>query len=138
MRQTHPGAAGATHADTHLPALMVNATGDPRTTYADATAMHRAWPGSRLVTVTGSDRHGLYGAYGDDCADRTVNAYLRTGRLPAADVICAAPGPSAPRRHPGRARTLRLGRTTVIARRRGKGTSTGRPDAVGVSPERRS
>ncbi|MDQ0956702.1 hypothetical protein QFZ66_000580 [Streptomyces sp. B4I13] len=77
-----------------LPALMVNATGDPRTTYAGATAMHRAWPSSRLVTVTGSDRHGLYGAYGDDCADRTVNAYLSTGRLPAADVTCPAPRPS--------------------------------------------
>ncbi|MFF6806430.1 alpha/beta fold hydrolase [Streptomyces sp. NPDC012616] len=77
-----------------LPALMVNATGDPRTTYAGATAMHRAWPSSRLVTVTGSDRHGLYGAYGDHCADRTVNAYLRTGGLPAADVTCPAPRPS--------------------------------------------
>lgn len=74
-----------------LPALMVNATGDPRTTYAGATAMQRAWPSSRLVTGTGSDRHGLYGTYDDDCADRTVNAYLRTGRLPAADVTCPAP-----------------------------------------------
>lgn len=78
-----------------FPALMVNATGDPRTTYAGATAMHRAWPGSRLVTRTGSDRHGLYGAYGDDCVDGTVNAYLRTGRLPAADVTCAGRPPVA-------------------------------------------
>ncbi|MCQ9136137.1 alpha/beta hydrolase [Streptomyces hilarionis] len=74
-----------------FPALMVNATGDPRTVYAGASAMHDAWPSSRLVTVTGSDRHGVYGAYGDECADRTVNAYLRTGELPAADVTCSGP-----------------------------------------------
>ncbi|MGQ4334473.1 alpha/beta hydrolase [Streptomyces hayashii] len=72
-----------------FPALMVNATGDPCTVYAGA--MRDAWPGSRLVTVTGSDRHGVYGAYGDDCADSTVDAYLRTGRLTSADVSC--PGP---------------------------------------------
>ncbi|WP_333741058.1 alpha/beta hydrolase [Streptomyces sp. IBSBF 2806] len=74
-----------------FPALMVNAVGDPRTVYAGASAMHDAWPSSRLVTVTGSDRHGIYGAYGDDCADTTVNAYLRTGRLPSEDVTCSGP-----------------------------------------------
>ncbi|MGW2619521.1 alpha/beta hydrolase [Streptomyces sp. NPDC001500] len=74
-----------------FPALMVNATGDPRTVYAGASAMHDAWPSSRLVTVAGSDRHGVYGAYGDECADRTVNAYLRTGELPSTDVTCSAP-----------------------------------------------
>ena len=74
-----------------FPALMVNAVGDPRTIYAGASAMHDAWPSSRLVTVTGSDRHGIYGAYGDDCADSTVNAYLRTGRLPSEDVTCSGP-----------------------------------------------
>ncbi|MFD9433423.1 alpha/beta hydrolase [Streptomyces sp. NPDC060002] len=49
--------------------------------------------GSLLVTVTGSDRHGVYGPYGSTCVDGTVNAYLRTGRLPAADVTCAG-GPT--------------------------------------------
>ncbi|NEA53099.1 alpha/beta hydrolase [Streptomyces sp. SID13666] len=83
-----------------LPALMVNATGDPRTPYAGATAMHRAWPSSRLVTVDGADRHGIYGAYGNTCADNTVNVYLRTGRLPAADVTCPTTGPTAGTRQP--------------------------------------
>ncbi|MFC5031866.1 alpha/beta hydrolase [Streptomyces sp. DSM 41987] len=83
-----------------LPALMVNATGDPRTPYAGATAMHRAWPSSRLVTVDGADRHGIYGAYGNTCADNTVNVYLRTGRLPAADVTCPTTGPTAGTRPP--------------------------------------
>lgn len=83
-----------------LPALLVNTTGDPRTTYAGATALHRAWPGSRLVTVTGSDRHGVYGAYGNSCVDGTVNAYLRTGKLPATDVDCAAAGSGGTRENP--------------------------------------
>ncbi|MFJ9704967.1 alpha/beta hydrolase [Streptomyces sp. NPDC101234] len=32
----------------------------------------------------------MFGVYGSDCVDATVNAYLATGELPAADVICAA------------------------------------------------
>ncbi|MFF5497472.1 alpha/beta hydrolase [Streptomyces aquilus] len=73
-----------------LPALLVNATGDPRTTYDGATAMRRAWPSSRLVTLRGADQHAVYGVYGTPCVDDTVNAYLATGRLPATDVTCAA------------------------------------------------
>ncbi|MDF9810800.1 alpha/beta hydrolase [Streptomyces sp. SPB162] len=83
-----------------LPALMVNATGDPRTPYAGATAMHRAWPSSRLVTVNGADQHGIFGSYGNVCADDTVNAYLRTGKLPTADVACAGSVPTGGTRGP--------------------------------------
>ncbi|MGY4922286.1 alpha/beta hydrolase [Streptomyces sp. 900105755] len=73
-----------------LPALLVNATGDPRTVYAGARAVHRGWPSSRLVTLRGADQHAVFGVYGSDCADAAVNAYLATGRLPATDVSCAA------------------------------------------------
>ena len=73
-----------------LPALLVNATGDPRTTYEGAAAMHRKWPSSRLVTLRGADQHAVYGVYGSQCADETVNAYLATGHLPATDMICGA------------------------------------------------
>ncbi|MFF7445588.1 MULTISPECIES: alpha/beta fold hydrolase [unclassified Streptomyces] len=73
-----------------LPALLVNATGDPRSTYEGATAMHRAWPSSRLVTLRGADQHAVYGVHGTACVDATVNAYLATGRLPARDVTCEA------------------------------------------------
>ncbi|WP_394428121.1 alpha/beta hydrolase [Streptomyces sp. SGAir0957] len=73
-----------------LPALLVNATGDPRTTYDGATAVRRAWPSSRLVTLRGADQHAVFGVYGSACADATVNAYLATGRLPAKDVDCDA------------------------------------------------
>jgi hypothetical protein len=73
-----------------LPALLVNATGDPRTDYDGAKAVRRMWPSSRLITVTGADQHALYGVYGMPCVDDTVNAYLATGRLPGRDLDCAA------------------------------------------------
>ncbi|BCM65229.1 MULTISPECIES: alpha/beta hydrolase [Streptomyces] len=80
-----------------LPALLVNATGDPRTTYRSAETVHRAWPGSRLVTLRGADQHGVYGTFGSTCVDTTVNAYLATGRLPSGDVTCPRPAPGAAR-----------------------------------------
>ncbi|WP_375138102.1 alpha/beta hydrolase [Streptomyces sp. Act143] len=73
-----------------LPALLVNATGDPRTTYEGATEVRRAWPSSRLITLRGADQHAVYGVYGTPCVDTAVNAYLATGRLPAADLTCRA------------------------------------------------
>ncbi|MET9760521.1 alpha/beta hydrolase [Streptomyces sp. NPDC006372] len=74
-----------------LPALLVNATGDPRTYYNGATTVRSRWPSSRLVTLRGADQHGVYGVFGSACVDDSVNAYLATGRLPARDVECAAP-----------------------------------------------
>jgi hypothetical protein len=73
-----------------LPALLVNATGDPRTYYDGAEAVRAMWPSSRLVTLKGADQHAVYGVYGSACADDAVNAYLATGRLPARDIDCAA------------------------------------------------
>ncbi|MFE9092847.1 alpha/beta fold hydrolase [Streptomyces sp. NPDC007264] len=74
-----------------LPALLVNATGDPRTTYEGALAVRRGWPASRLVTLRRADQHAVFGVFGSACADTTVNAYFATGRLPAADVVCVRP-----------------------------------------------
>ncbi|MDN3260176.1 alpha/beta fold hydrolase [Streptomyces sp. CSDS2] len=74
-----------------LPALLVNATGDPRTTYPGARAVRRDWHSSRLVTLRDADQHAVYGLYGSACVDATVNAYLATGRLPATDVGCPRP-----------------------------------------------
>ncbi|MFD9935607.1 alpha/beta hydrolase [Streptomyces massasporeus] len=75
-----------------LPALLVNATGDPRTYYAGAESVRARWPSSRLVTLEGADQHAVYGVYGSACVDDAVNDYLATGRLPARDVDCAARG----------------------------------------------
>ncbi|MEU6553467.1 alpha/beta hydrolase [Streptomyces sp. NPDC046915] len=71
-----------------LPALLVNAAGDPRTTYQGALEVRRMWPASRLVTLRGADQHAVYGVFGSSCVDRTVNAYLAGGHLPAGDVTC--------------------------------------------------
>lgn len=73
-----------------LPALLVNATGDPRTYYDGAEALRDRWPSSRLVTLNGADQHGVYGIYGSACVDDAVNAYLARGRLPVRDIDCTA------------------------------------------------
>lgn len=74
--------------DNDVPALLVNATDDPRTLYAGAEGVRKQWPSSRLLTVESARQHGLYGEYGNACVDELVNAYLRTGQLPAHDLTC--------------------------------------------------
>ncbi|MFB6894631.1 alpha/beta fold hydrolase [Kitasatospora sp. NPDC056327] len=69
--------------------MIVAATGDPRTTYRDSTALHRLLPSSRLVTLKGANQHALFGFYGNACVDDAVNRYLAGGRLPASDLTCA-------------------------------------------------
>ncbi|MER8056486.1 MULTISPECIES: alpha/beta hydrolase [unclassified Streptomyces] len=71
-----------------LPALLVNATGDPRTLYSGAETVHRGWPSSRLITLHDADQHVVFGVFGSACVDDAVNAYLASGRLPATDVSC--------------------------------------------------
>ncbi|WP_308209963.1 alpha/beta hydrolase [Actinomadura madurae] len=71
-----------------LPALMVAATGDTRTTYASSRALHRLLPGSRMITLD-ADVHAPYQrGYPNACVRDTVNGYLATGRLPAGDLTC--------------------------------------------------
>ncbi|MEU7136617.1 alpha/beta hydrolase [Streptomyces sp. NPDC046261] len=70
------------------PVLMVGATGDPRTDYEGTVALHGMLPSSKLITLKGANRHGIYGEYGNACVDDQVNAYLATGRLPATDRTC--------------------------------------------------
>lgn len=72
-----------------VPALIVNSTGDTRTTYQDARALHRKLTGSRLLTLQGARIHAVYPRYGNSCVNDTVNAYFGTGTLPAADLTCA-------------------------------------------------
>ena len=62
--------------------------GGHRTIYRHGQAMHRALTGSRLITLRDARIHGVFGNYGNACVDDAVVAYLRTGRLPAADVTC--------------------------------------------------
>ncbi|MFJ3922106.1 alpha/beta hydrolase [Streptomyces sp. NPDC090022] len=71
------------------PALIVAATGDPRTTYRSSVDLHRQLPSSRLITLEGANRHAIYGLYGNACVDEQVNRYLATGTLPKRDRTCA-------------------------------------------------
>ncbi|MBD0672639.1 alpha/beta hydrolase [Streptomyces sp. CBMA156] len=69
-------------------ALILSATGDPRTPYSGGVALHEMLPSSRLLTLQGANQHQLYGIYGNACVDDTVNAYLASGRLPDTDPTC--------------------------------------------------
>ncbi|MGW2958682.1 alpha/beta hydrolase [Streptomyces sp. NPDC001220] len=80
-------AGGCPHSG--LPALLVDATGDPRTIHQGTEAVRRDWPGSRLATLRGADQHAVSGVHGSACVDATVDAHLAGGTLPAADVTCS-------------------------------------------------
>ncbi|MEU0685921.1 alpha/beta hydrolase [Streptomyces uncialis] len=70
-----------------VPALQIQATGDPRTTYPSGLRMHRAMRASRLVTLP-ARAHTVYLNHPDDCVRRTVDTYLLHGTLPAGDTRC--------------------------------------------------
>ncbi|MFD7584788.1 alpha/beta hydrolase [Kitasatospora sp. NPDC059811] len=70
-------------------ALLVAASGDPRTPYRGSVALHGMLPSSRLVTLDGAFQHTGFGVYGNACVDDSVNTYLATGRLPGKDRTCA-------------------------------------------------
>ncbi|MGJ6965993.1 alpha/beta hydrolase [Streptosporangium sp. G11] len=82
----------ATTVGNHVPMLIVGADGDPATPYPGQRAMRRALTGSRMVTLSGAFRHGVYLAAGNTCVDATVDRYLVDGVLPGGDVTCGTPG----------------------------------------------
>jgi pimeloyl-ACP methyl ester carboxylesterase len=73
------------------PVLMVQSAHDPATPYEGAIRAHRAFAGSRLLTVTNEGDHAIY-AGGNQCVDTLVDTYLLTGALPARDTECAGTG----------------------------------------------
>ncbi|WP_205862868.1 alpha/beta hydrolase [Planosporangium thailandense] len=77
------------------PVLMVESTHDPATPYEGAVRAHRAFAGSRLLTVTNEGDHGIY-TMGNQCVDGLVDTFLLTGALPATDTECAGTGIPAP------------------------------------------
>jgi hypothetical protein len=77
------------------PVLMVQSTHDPATPYEGAVRAHRAFAGSRLLTVTDEGDHGQYTS-GNPCTDPLVDKFLLTGALPAQDTECAGTGIPAP------------------------------------------
>jgi pimeloyl-ACP methyl ester carboxylesterase len=72
----------------HVPALVVQASGDINAILSMGRAMHRALTGSRMITLQGARTHGVYLFRGSACVDGAVNAYLNTGVLPSGDLSC--------------------------------------------------
>jgi pimeloyl-ACP methyl ester carboxylesterase len=70
-----------------VPALIVQATGDPRTVYSGAEALHRDLTASRLVTLR-ARIHGTFRPGLSSCLDSAVNRYLENGTLPDNDLTC--------------------------------------------------
>ena len=74
----------------HVPALVVQASGDINAILPMGRAMHRAMAGSRMITLQGARTHGVYLFRGSACVDTAVNAYLDTGVLPSGDMSCTS------------------------------------------------
>ncbi|MEU6313023.1 alpha/beta hydrolase [Streptomyces sp. NPDC047014] len=75
--------------------LTVQNEWDSQTPLTSGQGLHRALKGSRMVLAAGGEGHGVYVFDPASCANAPVDAYLTTGRLPAADVTCQNPAPSA-------------------------------------------
>ena len=78
--------------------LLVQSTGDPATPYEGAVRAHRAYRGSRLITVEGEGDHGIYVQTANPCVDKIVERYLIDGVYPRHDLTCPGmplPTPSA-------------------------------------------
>ncbi|MDP4974735.1 MAG: alpha/beta hydrolase [Candidatus Nanopelagicales bacterium] len=69
-------------------ALVVNATGDPKTPWLRARVAASTIAGARLISYTGT-QHGLYRRVGSTCVDAAITRYLTTLRLPAGDMNCS-------------------------------------------------
>ncbi|WEB45038.1 alpha/beta fold hydrolase [Streptomyces yunnanensis] len=76
------------HNDVRL--LTVQNQWDPQTPLVSGLGMHRALTASRMVYVEGGEGHGVYSGDPRACANRAVNAYLSTGKLPTRDLTCEA------------------------------------------------
>ncbi|GAB3480517.1 alpha/beta hydrolase [Amycolatopsis cihanbeyliensis] len=68
------------------PVLIVQSVHDPATPIEGAQRAHRAFEGSRMLTITDEGDHGIY-AGGNACADNVVERYLVDGVVPE-DTSC--------------------------------------------------
>ncbi|CAL9374266.1 Tripeptidyl aminopeptidase [Streptomyces sp. enrichment culture] len=70
------------------PVLIVQAERDAATPYEGAVELHERFKGSRLITEKGAGSHGVTSLV-NSCINDRVDAYLLSGALDAADVVCA-------------------------------------------------
>lgn len=73
-----------------VPALILQATGDPRTAYREGVALHRDMTGSRLITLQDYRIHVTFRVGLSRCLNEAVNRYLLDGALPHTDLTCRA------------------------------------------------
>lgn len=71
-----------------VPAMIVQSTGDTRTAYDGAVALHDDLSASRMVTLQDVPIHWIFGRYQNACVYSAVNTYFRDGTLPAGDTTC--------------------------------------------------
>ncbi|WP_330183996.1 alpha/beta hydrolase [Nocardia sp. NBC_01503] len=83
-----PPVEAPTVVNNSVPALIVQSTGDTRTSYGNAQGMHRALSASRMVTLENVAIHWIFGRYPNSCVYAAVNDYFRDGTLPANDMTC--------------------------------------------------
>ncbi|WP_433467819.1 alpha/beta hydrolase [Spirillospora sp. CA-128828] len=75
-----------------LPALMVAATGDTRTTYRRNQIVHRLLRGTRMITLDANVHAPYQRGYPNTCVRDRVNDYLLSGQLPPRDLTCPPEG----------------------------------------------
>lgn len=68
-------------------ALVVNATGDPKTPWLRARMAASLISGARLISYMGT-QHGIYRRVGSACVDGALTRYLTNLRLPEGDMSC--------------------------------------------------
>ncbi|UQU67781.1 alpha/beta hydrolase [Couchioplanes caeruleus] len=86
------GYRGPWTARTRAPVLIVGNYFDPATPYAGAVGAARLLPNSRLLSYAGWG-HVAFHLRHNDCVDRHVIDYLRTGRPPAPGTVCRPDAP---------------------------------------------
>ena len=77
----------APFAHAHAPGLIVGSTWDGSTPWRWSTAMARAFPAMRTLTVAGNE-HGVFTNVQSACVDDAVVRYLETAEVPATDQVC--------------------------------------------------
>ncbi|MGY2006903.1 alpha/beta hydrolase [Nocardia gipuzkoensis] len=73
-----------------VPALIVQATGDPRTPYGHAVRLHQYLSESRMVTLQDVRIHMTFRPELSSCVNDAINAYFGAGTLPDTDTTCTA------------------------------------------------
>ncbi|MEU6831916.1 alpha/beta hydrolase [Nocardia beijingensis] len=73
-----------------VPALIVQATGDPRTPYAHGVRLHQYLSESRMVSLQDVRIHMTFRPELSSCVNNAINTYFGAGTLPDADTTCSA------------------------------------------------